>query len=66
LDPLSTLDPLLASIPRLSNDEFEQLVIFVRRGLLDRRMQEPKGFCELVPASLPSGMSALTFEGCKR
>ena len=66
LDPLNTIDPLLASIPRLGEDEFEHLVKFVRRGLLDRRMQNAKVFCDQVPAPLPSGMKALTFEGCGR
>lgn len=64
LDPLSTLDPLLTSIPRLTEDEVRDLVRFVGNGLLDRRLHNGKTFCDLVPDVLPSGMRALTFEGC--
>jgi hypothetical protein len=34
---------------------------FVRDGLFDERVLE---FCDLVPASVPSGMPLQTFEGC--
>ena len=66
LHPLSTLDPLLASIPPLSEDEVDNLVRFVGNGLLDRRMKTGKVFCDKVPAVLLSGMKAMTFEGCGR
>lgn len=62
---LATVDPLLASSIPLQQDEFEHLVSFVRNGLLDQRAAA-KSLCSILPASAPSGMPVLTFEGCKK
>ena len=47
----------------LTPEEFENLVTFVRKGLLDPRA-ERQNLCSLIPSTLPSGMPALHFEGC--
>ena len=60
---LDRIDPRLASPTFLRADEFADLVAFVRAGLLDRRAL-PQNLCALIPASLPSGMTALRFEAC--
>jgi cytochrome c peroxidase len=60
---LARLDPLLRDPPRLTAEEFENLVTFVRTGLLDER-DERRHLCSLVPATLPSGMLPLRFEDC--
>jgi cytochrome c peroxidase len=60
---LQRLDPRLASPLFLRGDAFADLVAFVRTGLLDRRAL-PQVLCSLVPASLPSGMPPLRFQGC--
>ncbi len=52
---LTRLDPLLLNPPQLTAEEFENLVLFVRTGLLDRRA-ERQNLCALIPDSLPSGM----------
>src|SRR5262249_13019670 len=48
---LARIDPLLAAPIPLTGDEFQQLVDFVREGLLDRRA-EPEHFRKLVPKSV--------------
>ena len=58
---LARIDPLLATPIRLSDDEFQWLVDFVREGLLDRRA-EPAHFRKLVPQLLPSGRDPLQFQ----
>ena len=60
---LARLDPLLLNPPHLTADEFENLVTFVRTGLLDQRA-ERRNLCSLIPMTLPSGMQPLNFEGC--
>ena len=60
---LRRLDPRLASPLFLRGDALADLVAFVRTGLLDRRAL-PQVLCSLVPASLPSGMPPLRFQGC--
>ena len=62
---LATVDPLLASTIRLQQDDFEHLVSFVRNGLLDQRAAA-KSLCSILPASVPSGMPVLVFEGCRK
>jgi cytochrome c peroxidase len=57
------LDPLLASPIGLRQDEFAQLVAFVREGLLDARAA-PKSLCSVIPVSVPSGRRLLDFQGC--
>ena len=60
---LARLDPLLRNPPRLAPEEFEELVTFVRTGLLDARTAR-QDLCSLIPAALPSGMLPLRFEDC--
>lgn len=62
---LQRVDPRLASPLFLRGDALADLVAFVRTGLLDRRAL-PQFLCSLVPASLPSGMPPLRFQGCMR
>ena len=56
------IDPLLQKPIRLTDDEFRDLVDFVRDGLFDPRVLD---FCDRVPDSVPSGMSLQLFEGCR-
>lgn len=58
---LRQLDPLLVSPPRLTEKQFRQLVAFVRDGLLDPRAK-PENLQRLVPQTVPSGRTTLTFE----
>jgi cytochrome c peroxidase len=60
---LARLDPLLVDGQRLSTEEFESLVAFIKHGLLDARVHK-KNLCKLVPASVPSGLPTMQFEGC--
>jgi cytochrome c peroxidase len=60
---LETVDPLLKNRVRLSDQEFRDLVRFVRYGLLDGRAGKSH-LCPLVPDSVPSGMPVLNFESC--
>jgi hypothetical protein len=46
---------------RLTNDEFRQLVEFVRTGLLDSRAK-PQNLRRLIPRSVPSGRPVAQFE----
>jgi cytochrome c peroxidase len=62
---LARVDPLLLNPPHLAPDEFENLVTFVRTGLLDERA-ERRNLCSLIPATLPSGMQPLNFEECSQ
>jgi cytochrome c peroxidase len=63
IDPvLATLDPLLQPI-ELRKQEFEDLVVFVRDGLLDP-LARPAAMCRVIPPSVPSGRTLLTFQGC--
>ena len=56
------IDPLLQKPIRLTDDEFRDLVDFVRDGLFDSRVLD---FCDRVPESVPSGMPLQVFEGCR-
>lgn len=58
---LARLDPLLATPILLTDEEFAQLVDFVRDGLLDPRAQ-PEHLKVLVPQAVPSGRPTLQFE----
>jgi cytochrome c peroxidase len=58
---LARLDPLLANPVHLTDEEFRQLVDFVRSGLLDPRARSEQ-LRKLVPKSVPSGRPVLTFE----
>lgn len=57
---LQDLDPLVAKPRHLSRQEFDDLVQFVRTGLLDERAT-PENLLELVPAELPSGLPLQDF-----
>lgn len=59
----ATIDPLVRDPLRLSTQEQDDLIQFVRTGLLDERML-PSHTCALVPKSLPSGAPLLKFEAC--
>jgi hypothetical protein len=61
---LRTIDPILASPIPLAEDEFAQLVAFVRDGLLDRRAGS-RSLCGIIPAAVPSGRPMLNFEDCR-
>jgi cytochrome c peroxidase len=56
------IDPLLREPIRLGDEEFRELVAFVRDGLFDARVL---AFCELLPESVPSGLPLQVFEGCE-
>jgi cytochrome c peroxidase len=58
---LERVDPLLATPIKLTEEEFRQLVDFVRNGLLDKRAR-PTKLRKLVPVEVPSGRSTLIFE----
>jgi cytochrome c peroxidase len=58
---LERVDPILATPINLTDDEFRQLVEFVRNGLLDQRAK-PDDLRKLIPRSVPSGFPVLRFE----
>lgn len=58
---LARLDPALSTPIVLTESQFEQLVAFVRDGLLDPRAA-PERLRRLVPHTLPSGRPMLVFE----
>jgi cytochrome c peroxidase len=58
---LELLDPVLDAPIRLTDEEFSQLVDFVRNGLLDQRAK-PENLRKLIPRSVPSGFPVLRFE----
>jgi cytochrome c peroxidase len=58
---LARIDPILATPINLTDDEFRQLVAFVRHGLLDQRAK-PANLRKLIPRSVPSGFPVLKFE----
>jgi cytochrome c peroxidase len=58
---LARLDPLVTNPIHLTDEEFRQLVDFVRNGLLDPRAK-PENLRKLVPKSVPSGLPVLIFE----
>ena len=57
---LARVDPLLATPITLSDDEFQQLVDFVRNALLDKRAR-PEMLRKQIPKSVPSGFPVLKF-----
>jgi cytochrome c peroxidase len=58
---LERVDPILASPIMLTDEQFGQLIAFVRDGLLDPRAR-PEHLRRLVPRSVPSGRPLLIFE----
>ncbi|HSP06889.1 MAG TPA: cytochrome c peroxidase, partial [Acidobacteriota bacterium] len=61
---LQHLDPAIAKPIALSPREFDDLVVFVRDGLLDERAKK-ENLCKLVPKKVPSGLSPMVFEDCR-
>ncbi len=62
---LATLDPRLNTPIDLREQEFEDLLAFVRDGLLDPKAR-PDQLCRKIPQAVPSGQALLTFEGCRK
>ena len=58
---LTRLDPLLRSPIRLTETQFDDLVAFVRNGLLDPKAA-PANLRAMVPSTLPSGNLTHRFE----
>ncbi len=58
---LARLDPVLSTRIVLTESQFEQLLAFVRDGLLDPRAT-PDRLQRLVPHTVPSGRPVLVFE----
>ena len=58
---LRRVDPILVTPIQLTDDEFQQLVDFVRNGLLDRRAT-PEVLKKQIPKSVPSGFPVLKFQ----
>jgi cytochrome c peroxidase len=66
IDPvLARLDPGIAALGELhlSRQQFQDLVEFLRRGLLDPAAR-PESLCKMIPRSVPSGLRVLRFQGC--
>jgi cytochrome c peroxidase len=62
--PRNLLDPLVVRPTHLSVGDVNDLVSFVRDGLLDPRVSA-RNLCQLVPAHVPSGSPVLQFEACQ-
>ena len=58
---LARVDPILLTPVNLTEDEFRELVDFVRIGLLDERAK-PDKLLKLIPRAVPSGFPVLQFE----
>ncbi|HET9532251.1 MAG TPA: cytochrome c peroxidase [Blastocatellia bacterium] len=58
---LERVDPILHTPIILTDEEFSQLVDFVRNGLLDQRAK-PENLRRMIPRSVPSGFPVLRFE----
>jgi cytochrome c peroxidase len=58
---LARVDPILGSPIKLTDDEFQQLVTFVRNALLDKRAT-PEALEKQIPKSVPSGFPVLRFQ----
>jgi cytochrome c peroxidase len=58
---LARLDPVLATPVTLSSDEFNQLIAFLRNGLLDAKANS-HDLRQLIPARVPSGRPVHFFE----
>jgi cytochrome c peroxidase len=62
--PVKSLDRGVRPPTPLSPEEFNDLVAFVRDGLLDARVNAGN-LCHLVPSTVPSGRPVLQFEACR-
>ena len=58
---LARIDNVLSAPIKLMDDEFAQLLDFVRNGLLDERAR-PENLRKLIPPSVPSGLPVFRFE----
>ena len=58
---LARLDPVLSTPIVLTEAQFDQLLVFVRDGLLDPRAT-PNRMQHLIPRAVPSGRPVLVFE----
>lgn len=64
IDPiLENLDPMIQNRVSLSNQEFLDLIQFLKIGLLGKNTN-PKNLCKLIPERLPSRRKLPKFEGC--
>lgn len=71
INRLGPIEPVLARVVHpalqtpitLTDDEFRQLVAFVRDGLLDERARK-EHLCTLVPTHVPSGLPTLRYQAC--
>jgi cytochrome c peroxidase len=61
--PRKLLDPLILQPIHLNQEQFNDLVSFIRNGLLDARVNA-NNLCALVPPAVPSGRPVLNFEAC--
>jgi len=62
---LDRLEPRIAALGdlNLSPPEFEDLLAFLRDGLLDPDAR-PEKLCKQIPVTVPSGLKVLKFQGC--
>ena len=62
---LQRLDPRIVALGnlQLSQQEFADLLAFVRDGLLDPGAR-PANLCKQIPTVVPSGLPVITFQGC--
>jgi cytochrome c peroxidase len=58
---LARIDPIMVTPILLTDNEFSQLVDFVRIGLLDEKAK-PENLRRLIPRSTPSGFPVLLFK----
>jgi len=58
---LARLDAALMTPLNLSNEEFHQLIDFLRNGLLDPKAR-PENLRKLIPSRVPSGRPIQTFQ----
>lgn len=56
------IDPLLLVPKDLTEDELNDLTAFVSEALFDERVLD---FCDLVPVTVPSGLTVARFQGCE-
>ena len=63
---LDRLEPRIAALGdlNLSPREFQDLLAFLRNGLLDPDAR-PKEPCKQIPETVPSGLKVLEFQGCR-
>ncbi len=63
---LDRLEPKIAALGDLdlSPREFQDLLAFLRNGLLDPDAR-PEKLCKQIPETVPSGLKVLEFQGCR-